>query len=77
MIRACVRATCRSPVLVSRQHLQLPRCFSSTQWREEDPRLDDFGRKITDEFAQLRDKYGELLHTFFITQHTEVLQQRQ
>lgn len=65
MIRICVRATYRSNKSIflqqqqQQQHTQ--RCFSGTQWRKEDPRLDDSGRKITDEFATLKEKYGKLI----------------
>jgi len=42
------------------------RAFSCTQWRREDPRLDDFGRKITDEFAEMRQKYDTPKHTIIL-----------
>lgn len=58
MIRICARATIRSSVPLKFQQLQAQRFFSCTQWRKEDPRLDDFGRRITDEFAEMRAKYG-------------------
>jgi triacylglycerol lipase len=60
MIRICARATFRSPKPFIWQRLPTSRSFSCTQWRKEDPRLDDFGRKITDEFAEMREKYGIL-----------------
>jgi len=58
MIRICARATLRSSIPLKPRQLQAQRFFSCTQWRKEDPRLDDFGRKITDEFAEMRAKYG-------------------
>jgi triacylglycerol lipase len=65
MIRICARATFRSPKPLGWRHVQAARTFSCTPWRKEeapakgDPRLDDFGRKITDEFAEMREKYGK------------------
>jgi triacylglycerol lipase len=65
MIRICARATLRSPrfestpCLLRRTHAL--RCFSSTQWRKEDPRLSNFGREIVDEFAVMRENYGRFL----------------
>lgn len=58
MIRICARATLRSSTTLKPRQSQAQRFFSCTQWRKEDPRLDDFGRKITDEFAEMRAKYG-------------------
>jgi triacylglycerol lipase len=66
MIRTCARATFRSPTILTWRHAQAQRSFRCTQWRREeaqakgDPRLDDFGRKITDEFAEMREKYGKI-----------------
>ncbi|KAF2033149.1 alpha/beta-hydrolase [Setomelanomma holmii] len=57
MIRICARATFRSQTPLKPQQWHAQRFFSCTQWRKEDPRLDDFGRKITDEFAEMREKY--------------------
>jgi hypothetical protein len=65
MIRICARATFRSLTPLKSQRLPGQRSFSCTQWRREDPRLDDFGRKITDEFAEMREKYGNFdMNTF-------------
>jgi triacylglycerol lipase len=58
MIRICARATFRSSTPLKPLQLHSQRLFSSTQWRSEDPRLEDYGRKITDEFATMRAKYG-------------------
>jgi triacylglycerol lipase len=62
MIRICARATIRSSLHIRPRHPQAQRLFSCTQWRKEDPRLDDFGRKITDEFAEMREKYRQSLY---------------
>lgn len=61
MIRICTRATLRSP----QSTITLPllrrawafRQFSISPCRKEDPRFQDFGREIRDEFAVLRDDY--------------------
>jgi triacylglycerol lipase len=66
MIRICARATFRSSTAFKCRQIPVQRFFSCTQWRREDPRLDDFGRKITDEFAEMREKYGILLNLSFI-----------
>lgn len=58
MIRICTRARFRSSTPLIWKQLNSQRAFSQTQWRKEDPRLDDYGRKITDEFAEMRAKYG-------------------
>lgn len=77
MIRIYARAHIRSPTLLRRSQLHARRSISSTQWRKEDPRLEDFGRKITDEFAVLREKYGRLQTSDTYLRHTNVHQQRQ
>jgi hypothetical protein len=65
MIRICARATFRSSTPLACQRVPVQRFFSCTQWRREDPRLDDFGRKITDDFAEMREKYGKFdINTF-------------
>ncbi|KAH5244796.1 hypothetical protein HBI71_190560 [Parastagonospora nodorum] len=66
MIRICARATFRSSIPLTRQKWPAPRFFSSTQWRREDPRLDEFGRRITDEFAEMREKYDTPKHTIIL-----------
>jgi triacylglycerol lipase len=62
MIRICARAAFRAktPLKWQWQRLPVQRFFSCTSWRKEDPRIEDFGRRITDDFAQLREKYGML-----------------
>ncbi|KAH9863953.1 hypothetical protein J1614_009886 [Plenodomus biglobosus] len=61
MINFCTRATFRSPHSIAtirflrRAHVQ--RQFSTSSCRKEDPRIQDLGREITDEFAILRDEY--------------------
>ncbi|KAG9188335.1 triacylglycerol lipase [Alternaria panax] len=70
MIRICARVTARSsayrtaPYLHSSIHAT--RQFSSSQWREEDPRISDFGREIIDEFAVMREKYETPKHTIVL-----------
>ncbi|KAH3966522.1 hypothetical protein HBI70_188840 [Parastagonospora nodorum] len=66
MIRICARATFRSSIPLTRQRWPAPRFFSGTQWRREDPRLDEFGRRITDEFAEMREKYDTPKHTIIL-----------
>ncbi|KAH7086480.1 Alpha/Beta hydrolase protein [Paraphoma chrysanthemicola] len=66
MIRICARATIRSSLPLRPRHFQGQRLFSCTQWRNEDPRLDDFGRKITDEFAEMREKYQTPKNTIIL-----------
>jgi triacylglycerol lipase len=66
MIRICARATFRSSTTLKCHQIPAQRFFSCTQWRREDPRLDDSGRKITDEFAEMREKYGKLCSPRFI-----------
>lgn len=61
MIRICTRATLRSSTLTPLRCSLVYRQFSSTSWRKEDPRIEDFGREIVDEFAVLREKYGTYL----------------
>jgi triacylglycerol lipase len=62
MIRTCARATFRSSTTLKRRQIPPQRFFSCTQWRREDPRLDGSGRKITDEFAEMREKYSTVSH---------------
>jgi hypothetical protein len=62
MIRICARATFRSSTTLKWPQISPQRFFSCTQWRREDPRLDGSGRKITDEFAEMREKYSMLSH---------------
>ncbi|OAK97679.1 alpha/beta-hydrolase [Phaeosphaeriaceae sp. SRC1lsM3a] len=66
MIRICARATLRSHTSLRPQSLPAQRFFSCTQWRKEDPRIEDFGRQITDEFAQMREKYDTPKHTIIL-----------
>jgi triacylglycerol lipase len=49
------------------QPVYASRPFSSTQWRKEDPRISDFGREIVDEFAVMREDYGDLRPLFLST----------
>ncbi|KAF2853363.1 alpha/beta-hydrolase [Plenodomus tracheiphilus IPT5] len=66
MIHIFTRATLRSPNSIAtirflrRAHAQ--RQFSTSSCRKEDPRIQDFGREITDEFAILRDEYSTFKH---------------
>ncbi|CAO2657935.1 Nn.00g071950.m01.CDS01 [Neocucurbitaria sp. VM-36] len=66
MIRICARATLRSPTLVPPRCSLSYRKFSSTQWRKEDPRIQSFGREITDEFAVMREKYDAPKNTIVL-----------
>ncbi|KAH7391051.1 hypothetical protein DE146DRAFT_767304 [Phaeosphaeria sp. MPI-PUGE-AT-0046c] len=66
MIRICARATVRSYTPLRCLPSPAPRFFSCTQWRKEDPRIEDFGRRITDEFAQMREKYDTPKHTIIL-----------
>ncbi|KAH7080165.1 Alpha/Beta hydrolase protein [Paraphoma chrysanthemicola] len=66
MIQICARATIRSSPPLRPRYFQAKRLFSCTQWRNEDPRLDDFGRKITDEFAEMREKYQTPKNTIIL-----------
>jgi hypothetical protein len=77
MIRIYARAHVRSPTLFIQTELHVRRSFSSTQWRKEDPRLEDFGRKITDDFAVMREKYGRLQTSDSYLPRTNAHQQRQ
>jgi triacylglycerol lipase len=72
MIRIYRRAIIRSPTLLARAPTPARLPFSSTPWRKEDPRLEDFGRKITDEFAVMREKYGRLCTSTSYAKHTNV-----
>jgi len=54
-----LRAQLCSPCPVS----QASRAFSTIRHLRKDPRLEDVGRLIKDEFAVLRDKYGD--YTFY------------
>ncbi|KAF2128108.1 alpha/beta-hydrolase [Dothidotthia symphoricarpi CBS 119687] len=66
MIRICARATVRSPALCVLRQSQVYRQFSSTQWRKEDPRIENAGREITDDYAALREKYDTPKHTLVL-----------
>ncbi|OAL54221.1 alpha/beta-hydrolase [Pyrenochaeta sp. DS3sAY3a] len=66
MIRLCVRATPRSLPIRQIQCAYRDRPFSTTQWRQEDPRIGDLGRKITDDFAVLREKYDAPKNTIVL-----------
>lgn len=65
MIRLCVRATIRSHATqnslscTSTQWLAR-RQFNSTAWRKDDPRIESMSKEITDEFAVIREEYGQL-----------------
>lgn len=63
MIRICTRAILRSSRVTPLQSSFGYRHFSSTLLRKEDPRIEDFGREIVDEFAVLREKYDAPKHT--------------
>ncbi|KAH7394313.1 Alpha/Beta hydrolase protein [Pyrenochaeta sp. MPI-SDFR-AT-0127] len=63
MIRICTRAILRSSRVTPLQSSFGYRHFSSTLLRKEDPRIEDFGREIVDEFAVLREKYDSQKHT--------------
>lgn len=58
MIRIGARASIRSRSAYKPRALPLIRGFSQSQSRKEDPRLEDLGRRITDDFAVLREHYG-------------------
>lgn len=66
MIRTCARASFRSRTLnasalcVSAQWLSR-RQFSGTISCKEDPRIESMGREIIDEFAVIRQDYGQCL----------------
>ncbi|KAF1954528.1 alpha/beta-hydrolase [Byssothecium circinans] len=72
MIQPVFRATFRSRPLVSRLQLHVParhnsrRTFTSTRWLKEDPRLQDIGRVIEDEYAVIRDHYDTPKHTIIL-----------
>ncbi|KAL5113806.1 lipase 2 [Pleosporales sp. CAS-2024a] len=66
MIRIWARATIRSSKTLRRQQLPTWRFFSCTPWRNEDPRLNEFGRSITDDFAAVREKYETPKHTVIL-----------
>ncbi|KAI8933473.1 hypothetical protein NX059_009211 [Plenodomus lindquistii] len=61
MIHLCTRATLRSSTQIASirflRQTTVQRTFSVSSCRKEDPRIQDFGREITDEFAVLREKY--------------------
>jgi triacylglycerol lipase len=84
MIRIYTRATLRSPAPLKWRSLQTQRSFSCTQWRKEetavkgDPRLEDFGRSITDEFAEMREKYRKIkFASLLLAQRLTKAQRRQ
>ena len=58
MIRLCARATFRSSKSTPIRCAITYRHFSGAPWRKEDPRIQDFGREIIDEFAVMREKYS-------------------
>jgi triacylglycerol lipase len=70
MIRICTRATLRSPLYKPTSCYLRPvyasRRFGASPWRKEDPRISDFGREIIDEFAVMREDYGNMRSSCFL-----------
>ncbi|KAF2638481.1 alpha/beta-hydrolase [Massarina eburnea CBS 473.64] len=71
MIHPVIRATFRSRPVSSQihalAHFNSRRALSSTRWlRRDDPRLQDFGRIIEDEYATIRDHYETPKHTIIL-----------
>jgi triacylglycerol lipase len=58
MIRICFRAKPRSCIAISRS-------FTTGSPRRNDPRLQDLGRVLKDEYAVLRDDYSTVAHDLF------------
>ncbi|KAH7138643.1 Alpha/Beta hydrolase protein [Dendryphion nanum] len=62
MIRICARATPRSIL----RPQAVVRSFSTTKWLREDPRIQDLGKVIEDEFAAIREHYDTPKHTLIL-----------
>jgi triacylglycerol lipase len=62
MIQPVFRATFRSRPATSQIYalarFHNRRAFSGSRWLKEDPRLQDIGRVIDDEYAVIRDNYS-------------------
>ncbi|KAF2246963.1 alpha/beta-hydrolase [Trematosphaeria pertusa] len=69
MIRPCVRATlCRSQPRSTHASplVSIPRTFCASRRLREDPRLQNIGRVIEDEYAVMRDNYETPKHTIIL-----------